>query len=224
MKEKNLRMCVACEKKWISQASKERRVEYARVMLERYPEPQDWWHVRFSDECHYGYGPQGKTYVIRRPWERYCPDYIIEKQEPAEKDLKRLHCWAAVGHDFKSELVWYNVPSNNNGKMSLQVNRNQILEPVVGAWLREGQYFVLEEDNDSGHGGGGKKKKNIVMAWKEKNRLEHYFNCSFSPDFVPIEKAWTFPKQEVKKRPCWNDELVKELAEEGWAKLQQPND
>ncbi|KAK4198064.1 hypothetical protein QBC40DRAFT_179567 [Triangularia verruculosa] len=95
--------------------------------------------------------------------------------------------------------------------MSLKVYRDQILEPVVGQWLREGHSFVLEEDNDSGHGGGGPKK----------NRLDHYFNSSHSPDFVPIEKAWAYTKREVRKRQCWDDETVKGLAEEGWAKLSQ---
>ncbi|KAK3936031.1 hypothetical protein QBC46DRAFT_270506, partial [Diplogelasinospora grovesii] len=137
---------------------------------------------------------------------------------PKEKDLKRLHVWAAVGHDFKSDLTWYDVPGNTNGKMTMKVYRDQILEPVVGSWIREGQRFVLEEDNDSGHGGS---KHNIVRTWKQQNGLESYFNCSSSPDFSPIERAWQAPKQYVKKRPCWEDSIVKELAEEGWAHLQQ---
>ncbi len=174
--------------------------------------------MRFSDETHFGWGPQGKIYVIRRPWERFCPDCLVEKEEPAEKDLRRLHCWAAVGHDFKSELVWYDVPSNNNGKMTMKVYHDQILEPVVSSWLRAGHSFVLEEDNDSGHGG---KKDNIVTRWKKKNGLDSYFNCPLSPDFVPIEKAWQRPKQAVRTRPCWEDSIVKELAQEGWDGLQQ---
>jgi hypothetical protein len=45
---------------------------------------------------------------------------------------------------------------------------------------------VLEEDKDSGH---GTSKANIVRGWKEKNGLNHFFNCAQSPDFSPIEKA-----------------------------------
>ena len=48
--------------------------------------------------------------------------------------------------------------------------------------------------------------------------MESFFNCSQSPDFSPIEKAWQSPKQYVARRPCWDDEIVKELAEEGWYK------
>ncbi|KAL2126551.1 hypothetical protein VTI74DRAFT_705 [Chaetomium olivicolor] len=57
--ELNFRRCIACERQYRSQQSKDQRVEYSRLMLERYPEPKDWYHVRFSDESHFGWGPQG---------------------------------------------------------------------------------------------------------------------------------------------------------------------
>jgi len=63
---------------------------------------------------------------------------------------------------------FYRVGSNKNGKMSLQVYKNQILEPIVKPWLERGDDFVLEEDNDSGHEIGS---KNIVRTWKEKDKL-----------------------------------------------------
>ena len=113
----------------VSLRLKERRSEYARVMLEKYPEKEDWRHIRFSDECHFGWGPLGK--------------------------------------------------------MTQQCYRDLILEPVVGSWLREGQYFVLEEDNDSGH---GTSKTNIVRTWKKQNGLQSYFNCSSSPTLYPLRR------------------------------------
>ncbi|KAK4126699.1 hypothetical protein N657DRAFT_640561 [Parathielavia appendiculata] len=60
---------------------------------------------------------------------------------------------------------------------------------------------ILEpiEDNDSGH---------------EQNGLEYFFNYAQFPDFSPIEKAWQGPKY-------WDDKIVKELAEEGWAAVKQ---
>ena len=44
--------CIACSKGWISQHHARRRLEYCKLMLERYPKPEDWWNVRFSDEVH----------------------------------------------------------------------------------------------------------------------------------------------------------------------------
>ena len=79
---------------------------------------------------------------------------------------------------------------------------------------------MLEEDNDSGHG-GAKGRNNIIQTWKATNGLESYFNCPLSPDFVPIEMASQGPKQYVRKQPCWEDSIVKELAEEGWASVEQ---
>lgn len=220
METLDYRKCIACPKSWVSQANAQKRVQYAQIMLEKYPQPENWHHIRFSDEIHFGFGPQGRIRVIRRPGERYCPDCLQERRPPAEKDLKRLHAWAAIGYNFKSELVFYEVPGNSNGKMSLQIYRDKILEPVVKTWLEnEGtEAFVLEEDNDSGHGTG---KKNIVRDWKIAHGLKSYFNCSQSPDFVPIENAWSAPKEWIAQFESWDHETLKELAIEGWNRLPQ---
>jgi len=218
MREISFRRCLACQKSYVPPNLAARRLEYATTMLQRYPRPEDWHHVRFSDEVHFGFGPEGKTYIIRRPWERSCPECVVEKREPPAKDIKRVHAWAAVGYEFKSPLVWYEVPGNTNGKMSLRVYRDQILKPVVGQWLRDGHSFVLEEDNDSGHGTG---QANIVRTWKKQHGLDYFFNCSQSPDIPPIEKAWQAPKEAVRTCDVWSDEWLKELAEEGWAGLTQ---
>lgn len=69
--------------------------------------------------------------MLQWPWERHCPDYVIESRDPAEKDIRRVHYWAAIGYEFKSPLVWYN-SDNSNGKMALKTYKKQILEPVVG--------------------------------------------------------------------------------------------
>ena len=71
--------------------------------------------------------------------------------------------------------------------MSQRVYIDQTLNPIVKPWFDQGQDFVLEEDGDSGHGPG---KSNIVRTWKEKSGLEHYFNCSLSPDLSPIKNCW----------------------------------
>lgn len=218
MGQRDWRKCIACSRSYVSPRQAQKREEYARIMLEKYPRKEDWYHIRFSDEIHFGYGPSGKVYVTHRPGKQSCPDCLIEKKQPKEKELNVLHAWGAVGYNFQSDLVWYEVPGNTNGKMSLKVYRDSILEPVVGSWLRQGASFVLEEDGDSGHGTG---KHNIVQEWKEKNGLTSYFNCSGAPDFVPIENAWIGPKQAIGSRETWDTDIIKELAEEGWNGLSQ---
>ncbi|KAF1934605.1 hypothetical protein EJ02DRAFT_471768 [Clathrospora elynae] len=108
-------------------------------MLEKYPKPEDWQHVRFSDKVHWSIGPEGKLQIIRKPGERYCSD-CIQYTTNWEDEMKL----------------------SKNGKMSLEVYRDQILEPIVKPWLVQGDDFILEEDNDSGHGGGASKKWNVV--------------------------------------------------------------
>lgn len=63
---------------------------------------------------------------------QYCHSCIPKIVEPAEKDRLHYHYWAAIGHDFKSEITnFYKIARNTNGKMSKQAYINQILEPVV---------------------------------------------------------------------------------------------
>lgn len=218
LNERGFSRCLACHKHWVSLRLKERRQEFARTMLERYPKVEDWYNVRFSDETHFSWGPQGRIRLLRKPHDRYTTHCIVEDRERPEEGYKRLHAWAAVGYNFKSPLVWYNVEGNKNGKMSLEAYRDQILDPIVGQWLRDGDDFTLEEDNDSGHGTG---KANIVRTWKRHNGLNSYFNCAQSPDLAPIERAWAWPKRKVRSQEVWDDESLQTLAEEGWADLKQ---
>ncbi len=164
----NYHKCIACMKGWVSPSTATKRVEYAVIMLERYPEKEDWWPVRFSDEVHFEYGPQGKLRIIRKPGQRYCMNCIQEVNPLKDKDLKRQHCWAAVGHNFKSDIHFYDVPGNINGKLTLKLYLEQILKPIVKPWIENHSRFVLEENGDSGHGTG---PKNIVRTWKQENKL-----------------------------------------------------
>jgi hypothetical protein len=80
------RKCIACKKGWVNRRTAEKRVEHARRMLENYSTPENWHSVRFSDKVHFGWGPQGKLRIIRKPGMRYCPDCIQEEAIPLEKD------------------------------------------------------------------------------------------------------------------------------------------
>ena len=124
----------------------------------------------------------------------------------------------AVGWNFKSDLVFYDIPGNTNGKMSRDVYRDKILEPVVKDWLVKSR-FILEEDGNSGH--GWSKTSNVVREWKAQNGLESYKKCAGSPDLSPIENCWLPPKQIHKKYPQWDDFSTYELIQEGWERCTQ---
>jgi hypothetical protein len=82
---------------------------------------------------HWGFRPRGSIYITRQPGERYCGDCIQQRDEKTDEErvIKRLHAWAAVGYNFKSPLLSYDIKSNTNGKMTQKDYINQILEPVV---------------------------------------------------------------------------------------------
>ena len=75
-KQLQYRRCLACRRTWVHPKLAQQRVEFARKMLARFPTSDDWKQVRFSDETHLGFGAPGRIWVIRKPGERTCADYI----------------------------------------------------------------------------------------------------------------------------------------------------
>ncbi|KAF2633510.1 hypothetical protein BU25DRAFT_427022 [Macroventuria anomochaeta] len=195
--------CIACCKSWCNDSTAQHCKKWAKHMKERYPEPYMWWHVRFSDEVHWAI----------KPGERYCKDCIQvrEEKDTYEKNLNR------------SDLIFYNIRRNSNGKMKQKDYISQILVPVVKPWIERSDTFCLEEDSNSGHGPG---KSNIVRTWKDRQQAQHsnfthYFNYHNSPDLTIIENCWQLPKQHVEKFPHWDEQDTKDLALEGWEKISQ---
>jgi len=124
-----------------------------------------------------------------------------------------FHCWAAIGYNFKSDIHFYELPGNANGRLSQKAYIEQILGPVVKPWIASNQGFVLEKDGDSDQ---GPSKPILVRMWKEQNGLEYCFNCAQSLGLSPIENCWQPPKQQIKKYSHWDDQTTKELIIEGW--------
>ncbi len=50
--------CLAYVKGHQSEHAKAKRMEWALFMLAKYPLKEDWQHIRFSNEIHFGYGPE----------------------------------------------------------------------------------------------------------------------------------------------------------------------
>ncbi len=46
--------CIACKKEWVDPRITNRRLEFARRMLDSCPNKNDWKHIQFSDEVHFG--------------------------------------------------------------------------------------------------------------------------------------------------------------------------
>lgn len=230
--QRNIFSFVACDKPWIPEKQAAKRVDWCKTMLQRYPNPEDWHHVRFSDEVHFGWGPEGKIRVIRprRGGERGRPSNIQRKEvrDDGTSYQKRVHFWGAVGHGFKVQtLTQYEVPGNSNGKMNQEVYINEILQKEVATWKDDPRRWCLEEDGDSGHGTTKptnrveKAKIGLGISREIGDHHTAYFNHSHSPDLSIVEDVWSYPKIYVKRRPHWDDEMVADLVQEAWAQIPQ---
>jgi hypothetical protein len=63
--------CIACDKAWVAPDVRADRRSFAREQLTERPTVHEWKNVRWSDEVHFGLGPQRKLRIIRRPGERH---------------------------------------------------------------------------------------------------------------------------------------------------------
>ncbi|EAQ86220.1 hypothetical protein CHGG_07473 [Chaetomium globosum CBS 148.51] len=208
------RKCVACRTGWVSPAIAKKRLEAATVALRERPTPQQWRDIRWSEAVHFGLGPEGQIMAIRKPGQRHCPNCVPEAQEPEPKHVKEVHVWAALGWNFKSELYFFEVPGKNtNGKMTMQIYRDELLKNAVGPWLASGDRFVLAEEGDPAHGTG---KHNIVRDWKQDHQLNYFFNTPGSPDLSPIDNAWNAITQYLVKFTVKTEEELRGLMIEAW--------
>ncbi|KAF4127001.1 hypothetical protein GMORB2_0739 [Geosmithia morbida] len=73
------------------------------------------------------------------------------------RDVRRLHCWAAVGYGFKSELIFYDdsTSPNSTGVMSMSDYCDKVLERVVKPWLDPTIPVSGSANGDGGGDGGG---------------------------------------------------------------------
>ncbi|KAG9258480.1 uncharacterized protein F5Z01DRAFT_670196 [Emericellopsis atlantica] len=219
------RRCLGCSRSWVHKKTREKRVEYAERMLEVYPQPHNWRFIRFSGELHFGFGLDGKMRLLPRPGEKYCEG--CKDQPPADwgRDIRRVHCWAAIGYGFKSELVFYDDQTNPNhtGVMSMADYTGKVLDRVVKPWLDLSgtNQFILEEDIEAfAHGGAS--KSNMAQEWKAAHELKCYFNCLDSPDLNPLDTQWPPHKQwTVEPLTDWSDAKLRQAARDAWASLDQ---
>ena len=56
-----------------------------------------------------------------------------------------------VGHNFKSDIYFYELPENTNRKISQKVYNNKIFQPIVKLWIETNYDFILKEDGGLNH-------------------------------------------------------------------------
>ncbi|KAL2053609.1 hypothetical protein ABVK25_006262 [Lepraria finkii] len=80
-------------KEHLPEPLRQKRKKWAGDMYAKYPKPEDWERVRFSDEVHAGYGPEGHLWIARKRGKamRYRWDNIQHRGPPSGKERPRVH-------------------------------------------------------------------------------------------------------------------------------------
>lgn len=86
------------------------------------------------------------------PGKQYYVGYIQNNNILTQKNIKGFYYQAVVKCNFTPDIIFYNVLSDTNGKILLQIYIDQILNLVVKSWLLEKQDFALKKDDNSKHG------------------------------------------------------------------------
>ena len=144
---------------------------------------------------------------------RYRYDNIQHRDPPSEKDHLRVHVWAAIDYNFKeSKLLFYKILDNSNEVITHKIYYNKILKGFVKKWIERGDDFCLKEDDTSGHGEGLRARKDsIVIKWKDKKKIDHYFNYHNSSNLTPIENKFQGSKANIRKHPHWDEQSLKNI-------------
>ncbi|EGP82577.1 uncharacterized protein MYCGRDRAFT_51173 [Zymoseptoria tritici IPO323] len=207
--------CKACQKSYLRAANVDKRKAFCATRL--FLTLDYWKSVRFTDEVHFCVEARRAAMVIRNHEERECETCI---QFNKRNTTSVFHCWAMVGWDFKSELVFYNKGGNLTQQQYLYRIFKPHIEPVWRQHVADQLPFILEEDNDGSH--GTRSTDNDVHRYKMSLQgFLWYANSPQSPDLSVIENVWRILKQRVKSRePTTKDELRCYIIEE-WANITQ---
>lgn len=156
--------CIACTKTYVSKPLMDKRKAWANQKRNGYS-IDAWKKVCFLDEA-YSDEDLNESYRLFASKVNVHVKTVFKNRMSQSRRIKNKyhHCWAAVGYNFKSELIFYEVPGNSNRKMNQRVYINSILEPIVKPWLKAGEDFVLEKNNDSGHGSDWKAEYLIIFT------------------------------------------------------------
>ncbi len=171
----------------------------------------------WSDECTFMTGKQKKAWVIHTKDERYCQDCMQHRYYSGRTSFS---VWAAVGWNYKSELVILDGHGTRGG-MSMEDYKYQVLDAQVISFfvIREDQGYIYVEDGNKAHG-----RNNPEMQHDKADRgvvcIDEW--PPSSPDFNIIENIWRLLKQRLKVQGAFiNLDTLKAALREEWERLTQ---
>lgn len=124
----------------------------------------------------------------------------------------------ALGLNYKSSIYWYEVNSNDNGKMDICMYKKvytQVFEDIAAH--HGSRDFIIWEDGDSSH------THQETRDWKAKNNITTITNTPHCPETSPIEdhKVTLVTKAYIRRHAHWSLGQLRGLAEKGWLSVQK---
>ena len=142
----------------------------------------------WSDECYVERGSgRRKTWVFRKPGDRYRPDLIQGVKKG--KDI-RVMIWAAFsGHLQSRAVVLQRDPSSTRNRVTANVYLEMLRKELPFLMLDDDAVF--QQDNAPIH------KSRKVLEWFMEAGFKIMDWPPYSPDFNPIEHCWFSLKENV---------------------------
>ena len=115
------RRCRACKKKWLSDQNIAKRWDVSDKW--RHLPNWEWADWHFTDEFHMEYNARSTEWVICLASKRDCGDCI---QKKLKRGAAEWHCWAIIGYNYKSRLIFYIMDELNKADAVPRIKKNPI--------------------------------------------------------------------------------------------------
>jgi hypothetical protein len=202
---------VSCQEKWLTRRARETRMQYA---LAHQHWQNEWRSVLFSDVVNFGLGASRKARVFNRKDERLCED-CLQSREEVDKAL--FHCWAMVGYDYKSPLIFYTDSGTGGAAFSQQDYITGILRPHVQPITSTKRLIFLEDAHGIyEHPSAG---KSLVQAYMDSINLPCLRNPQASPDLNIAKDILLLLKKRLQKRTINDENQLRAAIVEEWDKI-----
>jgi hypothetical protein len=196
----------ACQQRWLTRKSRETRVQYA---ISHQHWQNEWRSVLFSDVVHFGLGVSRKARVWNRRDEQLC-DECLQSREEVDKYI--FHCWAMVGYDYKSSLVFYG--DGENSTLTQDEYISLILRPHLQP-ANAGKRIVLLEPT-SGIYENSRTGRSAVQSFLESIQVPYTLNPPSSPDLNVVKDIFMLLKKRLQKRVISDESELRSAVLEEW--------
>lgn len=202
---------VATFKPWLTEAQKQARMVWATEHADW--KPEQWGQVVWTDESSFSTESFGRTYVTRRPGEKYDQACCLPK-------LRTHASWMIHGSISAFGRGPIVVFEKEWGRVTGQVYRERVLPWVYYFmdWVvhhpgNHSKHVILMEDGASSH------TAKLTRQLHESSDIDRMSWPANSPDLNPIENVWRVLKQRVSKRSPRTLAELRRYIEREWAAL-----